>query len=220
MKIGYLRAFVWAMTFCLLLIGGLNQDTFGQGKGKGGGNPHGGPPGQEKHGGGGGQPNGRGNGGWQEQRQRPQPQPQQVFRQQENRMPPGQARKQERVYQQPAPQQVWRQQAPQQVWHQQQQQQQAYRMPPGQAKKQQQQAYNPAPVYQDRGRGNGRGRWQRENVVPPWFGGRIPPGQIRSAEVHERNALRKAEKASRLPGKDGEDPDLAGLRWGPQPPLF
>ena len=70
-------------------------------------------------------------------------------------------------------------------------------MPPGQAKKQerQQQAYIPAPVYQDRGRGNGRGKWQRENVAP-WFsgGGRIPPGQIRSAEVHERNAIRKAEK--------------------------
>src|SRR6476659_8986699 len=97
MKIRYLRAFISTLTFCLLLIGGMNQDSFGQGKGKGGGNPHGGPPRQEKHGGeGGGQPQGRGNGGWQQQRQQPQPQPQEVFRQQEYRMPPGQAKKQER----------------------------------------------------------------------------------------------------------------------------
>jgi len=216
MKIGYLRAFISTLTFCLLLIGGLNQDALGQGKGKGGGNPHGGPPGQEKHGGGGDRGGGnRGNGGWQQQR--PQPQPQQVFRQQEYRMPPGQARKQERVYQQPAPQQVWRQQAPQQVWRQQapqqvwrqqQQEQRAYRMPPGQAKKQQQ-AYIPAPVYQDRGRGNGRGRDQRENVAP-WSGDWVPPGQIRSAEVHQRNAERKAEReAARSYGRQYQQPYYA-----------
>ena len=34
-----------------------------------------------------------------------------------------------------------------------------------------------------------------ENVAPPWAnGGFVPPGQIRSAEVHERNAERKAER--------------------------
>jgi hypothetical protein len=35
------------------------------------------------------------------------------------------------------------------------------------------------------------------NYPAPWFndgGGRVPPGQIRSAEVHERNAIRKAQK--------------------------
>ena len=216
MKIRYLRAFISALTLCLLLIGGLNQDTFGQGKGKGGGNPHGGPPGQQKHGGGGDQ-GGRGNGGgWQQQRQQPQPQPQaqpqQAFRQPEFRTPPGQARKQERVFQQqPAPQQVWRQQAPRQVWRQQEYSApQAYRMPPGQAKKQQQQAYIPAPVYQDRGKGNGRGKWQRENVAPPWSGGWVPPGQIRSAEVHERNAIRKAEKeAAKAYGRQYTQPYYA-----------
>jgi hypothetical protein len=72
-------------------------------------------------------------------------------------------------------------------------------MPPGQAKKQQRQAYNfPAPVYQNpgRGKGNGHGRGQRVNVAAPWAngGGFVPPGQIRSAEVHERNAIRKAER--------------------------
>jgi hypothetical protein len=80
---------------------------------------------------------------------------------------------------------------------------QAQRIPPGQAKKQQrqQQAYIPAPVYQDyRGRGKGndrRDRIDRKIDIPaPWNGGggRIPPGQIRSAEVHERNAIRKAER--------------------------
>jgi hypothetical protein len=91
-------------------------------------------------------------------------------------------------------------------------------MPPGQAKKQerqQQQAYIPSPVYQDRGRGNGkgngrgRGKGNNQQMVIPWNseawnarngggngrgGGFIPPGQIRSQEVHERNAIRKAER--------------------------
>ena len=39
-------------------------------------------------------------------------------------------------------------------------------------------------------------------------------------EKEAKRALRKVEKASRRPGLEGEDPDLAGLRWGPQPPLF
>jgi hypothetical protein len=39
-------------------------------------------------------------------------------------------------------------------------------------------------------------------------------------EKEAKRALRKAEKASRRPESDGEDPDLAGLRWGPQEPLY
>jgi hypothetical protein len=198
MRTDYLRGFITAIAFGLLFTVGLNQDTYGQGKGHGGGNPHGGPPGQQQRGGGPPPGRGGGNGGGMQQRQQPQqvyrqqPQPQQVFRQQQYRMPPGQARRQERVYQQPAPRQVWRQ--PQQVWRQQ-ERQQAFRMPPGQARKQERQAYVQGPVFQSPGRGNGRGRQQRENVAPPWVnGGFVPPGQIRSAEVHERNAIRKAER--------------------------
>jgi len=83
-------------------------------------------------------------------------------------------------------------------------------MPPGQARRQerqqqqQQQANIPSPQFnQDRGGGNGRGngRGNRENrqiMQAPWDngggGGFVPPGQIRSAEVHERNAIRKAER--------------------------
>lgn len=39
-------------------------------------------------------------------------------------------------------------------------------------------------------------------------------------EKEAKRALRKAEKGVRAPHPEGEDPDLAGLRWGPQPPLF
>ena len=39
-------------------------------------------------------------------------------------------------------------------------------------------------------------------------------------EKEAKRALRKAEKASRSSDSDGEDPDLAGLRWGPQEPLY
>ena len=68
-------------------------------------------------------------------------------------------------------------------------------MPPGQAKKLERQANVQAPVYDNPGRGNGRGRQERENVAPPSAGGGfVPPGQIRSQEVHERNAERKAER--------------------------
>jgi hypothetical protein len=38
-------------------------------------------------------------------------------------------------------------------------------------------------------------------------------------EKEAKRALRKAEKTSRKSSADGEDPDLAGLRWGPQAPL-
>src|SRR5262249_32004759 len=62
----------------------------------------------------------------------------------------------------------------------------------------------PEPMYQarhggrgnDNDQGNGNGRWRHEqrHVDIPWFGsGRIPPGQIRSQEVHARNEARKAE---------------------------
>lgn len=39
-------------------------------------------------------------------------------------------------------------------------------------------------------------------------------------EKEAKRALRKAEKSSRSSTPEGEDPDLAGLRWGPQAPLF
>lgn len=44
--------------------------------------------------------------------------------------------------------------------------------------------------------------------------------QRKQREKEERRAQRKAGKADRLPTKDGEDPDLAGLHWGPQAPLY
>jgi hypothetical protein len=39
-------------------------------------------------------------------------------------------------------------------------------------------------------------------------------------EKEAKRVLRKAAKVSRRPGLDGEDPDLAGLRWGPQEPIY
>lgn len=39
-------------------------------------------------------------------------------------------------------------------------------------------------------------------------------------EKEAKRALRKAEKNSRGPNLEGEDPDLAGLHWGPQPPQY
>jgi hypothetical protein len=43
---------------------------------------------------------------------------------------------------------------------------------------------------------------------------------IKQREKEERRAQRKAGKPERRPTQDGEDPDLAGLRWGPQEPLY
>jgi hypothetical protein len=43
---------------------------------------------------------------------------------------------------------------------------------------------------------------------------------MKQREKEERRAQRKAEKTDRRPAKDGEDPDLAGLHWGPQAPLY
>jgi hypothetical protein len=39
-------------------------------------------------------------------------------------------------------------------------------------------------------------------------------------EKEAKRALRKSEKRERGLTPDGEDPDLAGLRWGPQAPLY
>ena len=44
--------------------------------------------------------------------------------------------------------------------------------------------------------------------------------QLQRQEKEKKRALRKAEKAARASGPEGEDPDLAGLHWGPQPPAF
>ncbi|ALA57824.1 hypothetical protein [Nitrospira moscoviensis] len=43
---------------------------------------------------------------------------------------------------------------------------------------------------------------------------------MKQREKEERRAQRKAEKADRRPAEDGIDPDLEGLQWGPQPPMF
>ncbi|MDI3463912.1 MAG: hypothetical protein OJF50_002733 [Nitrospira sp.] len=39
-------------------------------------------------------------------------------------------------------------------------------------------------------------------------------------EKEERRAQRQANKLDRPPAIKGEDPDLVGLRWGPQLPLY
>jgi len=44
--------------------------------------------------------------------------------------------------------------------------------------------------------------------------------QMKQREKDERRAQRKADKPDRRPTTSGEDPDLEGLRWGPQAPLF
>ena len=44
--------------------------------------------------------------------------------------------------------------------------------------------------------------------------------QLKRQDKEARRAHRKAEKENRRPLIEGEDPDLAGLRWGPQAPLF
>ena len=45
--------------------------------------------------------------------------------------------------------------------------------------------------------------------------------QLKRQEKEERRAQRKAQKDDeRVPSLEGEDPDLVGLRSGPQPPLF
>ncbi len=44
--------------------------------------------------------------------------------------------------------------------------------------------------------------------------------RVKRQEKEARRAQRKAEKADRPVPLDGEDPDLVGLRLGPQPPLY
>ena len=43
---------------------------------------------------------------------------------------------------------------------------------------------------------------------------------MKRQEKDARREQRKIEKANRVDVPEGEDPDLAGLRPGPQPPLF
>ena len=44
--------------------------------------------------------------------------------------------------------------------------------------------------------------------------------QIQRREKDARREQRKTEKPARPPNTEGEDPDLAGLQWGPQEPLY
>jgi len=44
--------------------------------------------------------------------------------------------------------------------------------------------------------------------------------QTKQKEKEARRKQRKEEKATLTPPREGEDPDLAGMRWGPQPPLY
>jgi hypothetical protein len=43
--------------------------------------------------------------------------------------------------------------------------------------------------------------------------------QQKQREKEARRVQRKANKPDR-PAQEGEDPDLAGLQWGPQAPLY
>ncbi len=44
--------------------------------------------------------------------------------------------------------------------------------------------------------------------------------QTKRKEKEEKRAQRKGEKDDRTSNPAGEDPDLEGLQWGPQPPLY
>lgn len=44
--------------------------------------------------------------------------------------------------------------------------------------------------------------------------------QIQRREKDARREQRKTEKPARPSNTEGEDPDLAGLQWGPQEPLY
>ncbi|HZS12291.1 MAG TPA: hypothetical protein VFA38_08575 [Nitrospirales bacterium] len=45
--------------------------------------------------------------------------------------------------------------------------------------------------------------------------------QVKQREKDARREFRKQQKDTAVPRPDnGEDPDLAGLRWGPQEPLY
>jgi hypothetical protein len=43
---------------------------------------------------------------------------------------------------------------------------------------------------------------------------------MRQQEKEARRVQRKAEKEDRANLPEGVDPDLAGLQWGPQEPLY
>jgi hypothetical protein len=43
---------------------------------------------------------------------------------------------------------------------------------------------------------------------------------MKQREKEERRLQRKAGKSDKPQDQSGEDPDLAGLRWGPQEPLY
>ncbi len=43
---------------------------------------------------------------------------------------------------------------------------------------------------------------------------------MKQREKEARRLQRKAEKHDKPQGQNGEDPDLAGLQWGPQEPLY
>ncbi len=44
--------------------------------------------------------------------------------------------------------------------------------------------------------------------------------KMKQQDKEARRAQRKAESETERPVLDGEDPDLVGLRPGPQPPLY
>jgi len=44
--------------------------------------------------------------------------------------------------------------------------------------------------------------------------------QIQRREKDARREQRKTDKPARPSSTEGEDPDLAGLQWGPQEPLY
>lgn len=44
--------------------------------------------------------------------------------------------------------------------------------------------------------------------------------QTKRKEKEEKRAQRKGEKDDRTSIPGGGDPDLEGLQWGPQPPLY
>ena len=44
--------------------------------------------------------------------------------------------------------------------------------------------------------------------------------KMKRQDKEARRTQRKSQKVDRRPLIDGEDPDLVGLRLGPQPPLF
>ncbi|ULA67421.1 MAG: hypothetical protein LZF62_240028 [Nitrospira sp.] len=43
---------------------------------------------------------------------------------------------------------------------------------------------------------------------------------MKQREKEARRVQRKTEKPDRPVTSEGEDPDLEGLRWGPQEPLY